>query len=200
MLLGTSVTWAAGEARVFPIKAFFYDATEGSRLDPGFRAQVDAETPAALASKIHQALNTAMKDKLGPLDSHTAGRTFTVSFHVTRATSFSVDKGNGNHDLVASVTAGLYFTNVLTGEILTTLSRSVVSRAVVPNNSNMGEEKGKLFGQALETLIGDLVTEAARNFSPTVVDAKITDRTGNLLVLNAGYSKGIQTGDSLSDT
>lgn len=199
MLLGPSVARAAGEAKVFPIKAFFYDATEGSRLDPSFRAQVSVETPAALASRIHQALNTAMKDKLGPLDSHTAGRTFTASFHVTRATSFSVDKGNGNHDLVASVTAGLYFTNILTGEILTTLSRSVVSRAVVPNGSNMDEEKGKLFGQALETLIGDLVTEAARNFSPTIVDAKITDRTGNLLVLNTGYSKGIQTGDSLSD-
>lgn len=198
-LLGTPLAWAAGEAKVFPVKAFFYDAGGSSHLDPRFRARVAAETPAALADRVHKALNAALADKLGPLDSRSAGRTFTVSFHVTRANSFSVDKKNGNADLVASVTAGLYFTNVLTGEILTTLSRSVVSRAVVPNSSKLDEEQGKLFGQAVDTLIAELVGEAAKNFSPTVIDAKVTDRAGELLVLDAGYAKGIQAGDTLSD-
>ena len=118
-----------------------------------------------------------------------------VSFHVPRATSYSVNKGNGNSDLVASVTA-LYFTNVLTGEISTTISNTVVSRAVISNNAKMDVEKGKLFAQALDTLIADLANHGARNFSWSVIDAKITDNIGNLIVLNAGYSKGIQTGSS----
>jgi len=200
LLLNSFSLWAGSDAKVFPVAAFFYDNTEKSTLDSNFRAKVDEIGIPVLGSKIKGSLTAAFKDKVGPLDRHTAERTFVVSFHVPRATSYSVNKGNGNSDLVASVTASLYFTNVLTGEILTTISNTVVSRAVISNNAKMDVEKGKLFAQALDTLIADLANDGARNFSPSVIDAKITDNIGNLIVLNAGYSKGIQTGDSLNDS
>jgi hypothetical protein len=201
LTLGSVMVRAATDVRVFPVQAFFYDATADSKLDPRFRARVDALKPLYLSSKIHDALAAALQGKVGPLTQGTVGHTFAASFHVTRATSFTVDKGNGNSDVVASVTASLYFTNVVSGEILTTISRSVVSRSVVAKNaSGIDTEKEKLFGQSLDTLMDDLVQEAVKTFSPTVVEAKVIDRAGDLLVLDAGYAKGIQTGDALNDS
>jgi hypothetical protein len=101
---------------------------------------------------------------------------------------------------VAAVSASLYFTNVITGEILTTISRTVVSRAVIGKNASVDLETGNLYSQALNELIKDLAEAAAKEFSPIVVDARVTDKIGNMLVLDAGYSKGIQSGDSLEDS
>jgi hypothetical protein len=183
------------------VQAFFYDAADGSKLDPRFRAKVEALQPVRLSTKVHEALRAALGAKVGPLTQGTSGHTFAVSFHVTRATSFVVDKGNGNSDVVASVTAGLYFTNVVSGEILTTISRSVVSRSVVSKSTDgIDAEKEKLFGLALDSLMDDLVQEAAKTFSPTVVEAKVIEQVGELLVLDTGYAKGIQAGDALSDS
>ncbi|MFA6970547.1 MAG: hypothetical protein WC208_04010 [Gallionella sp.] len=200
LLLTSFSVMAGSDAKVFPVKAIFYDDRSESVLDARFRLKVKEIGTTALAANINRSLSTALKDKVGPLDRKTADHTFVVSFHVPRATSYSVDKGNGNSDLVAAVTASLYFTNVITGEILTTISRTVVSRAVIANNGHVDVETGNLYSQSLNTLITDLADAAAKDFSPTIVDARVTDQVGNMLVLDAGYIKGIQSGDSLNDS
>lgn len=192
--------WAANEAKVFPVKAFFRDSSAASTLDPRFLAKVDSLGIAALSEKVYTQLNTALKSKIGPLSNQTASRTFAVSFHVTRASSYLVDKGNGNSDLVATVTASLYFTNVLTGEILTNITDTVVGRAVISNSSQINNEKDTLFGEQLDKVMSVLIDDAARNFNPTVIDIKVTDQVGKLLILDAGYNKGVQVGDSLNDS
>jgi hypothetical protein len=199
-LVGRAAFAGDGEAKVFPVRAYFYDAQESSPLDPRFRAMVGKLDAKALSAKVHAALSSALKDKIGPLDRNTAGRTFAVSFHVSRAISYGVDKGNGNSDLVASLTASLYFTNVLTGEILTTLAKTVITRGVVANSGLLDEEKEQLFAQANELVLSELAATAAKSFSPNVIDLRVTDVVGKLLVLDAGLNKGIQSGDSLSDT
>jgi hypothetical protein len=198
-LVGTAAFAGDGEAKVFPVRAYFYDAQDSSPLDPRFRAMVSKSDAKVLSAKVHATLGSALKDKIGPLDRNTAGRTFAVSFHVSRAISYSIDKGNGNSDLVASLTASLYFTNVLSGEILTTLSKTVITRSVVSNSGLLDDEKEQLFAQASELLLSDLADAAAKNFSPNVIDLRVTDVAGKLLVLDAGINKGIQSGDSLSD-
>jgi len=200
LLSATTPVWAGDNAKVFPVDAFFYDASPQSTLDTNFRAEIDTIGLSALKKHIHESLTKAFNGKVGPMDENTANRTFAVSFNVPRATSYSVNKGNGDSDLVAAVTASLYFTNILTGEILTTISRTVVSRAVIANSAPMDDEKKKLFAQALNTLIDELAADAGRDFNPVLVNAQITDQVGNLLVLDAGYSKGIQTGDQLEDS
>jgi len=200
LMLTSGPLWAESNAKVFPIAAFFYDNTEKSTLDKDFRSKVDEIGVPVLGNKISKSLVDAFKGTVGPLDKNTTEHTFAVSFQVPRATSYSVNKGNGNSDLVASVTASLYFTNVLTGEILITISNTIVARAVISNNAPINVEKGKLFAQALDTLIADMADEGAKNFNPIIIDAKVTDNIGNLIVLSAGYSKGIQTGDSLNDS
>ena len=199
-LLVYSTVDAASDAKVFPVKAFFRDDSVSSTLDPRFLAKVQSLGIAVLSEKVYAALNTALINRLGPLSKQTAGRTFAVSFHVTRANSYLVNKGNGNSDLVASVTASLYFTNVLTGEILTSISDTVVGRAVIANSSQIDGEKDALFLEQIDKLISILVDDAAKNFNPIVINLKITDRVGKLLILDAGYAKGIQVGDSLSDS
>jgi hypothetical protein len=178
---------AADKGQVFPVKAFFYDAAEDSNLDPAFKAQMTTLGNAALADKVHGALSAALQDRVGTLDSQTVGRTFATSMHVTRATSFVVDKGNGNSDVLTSVTAALYFTNVRNGEILMTVSRSVVVPAVVANaDLKNGGARGPLFARAVDTLIRDLAAEAGQRFSPVLVETRV------------GYAKGLQTGDDLN--
>lgn len=200
VLLTNPTVWAANEAKVFPVQAFFRDDSSASTLDPRFLSKVESLGIARLSEKVYTSLNTALKSKIGVLNNQTAGRTFAVSFHVTRASSYLVDKGNGNSDLVASLTASLYFTNVLTGEILTNITNSVVGRAVISNSSKINDEKDNLFGEQLDKLMSELINDAATKFNPSVIDIKITDRVGKLLILDAGYGKGIQVGDSLNDS
>lgn len=200
VFVGAVPGFAADGARVFPVRGVFFDAGLDSKLDPIFREKIKQLSVATLAQRVHEGLTHSFKSRVGPLNDSTAGNTFAVSFHVTRATSFSVDKGNGNSDVVAAVTGGIYFTNVASGEILTTISRSVVSRAVADNKVNLVTEKSQLFGQTLDALIVDLVEEAAKQFNPIVVEAKLVDRVGGLLVFDAGYNKGFQEGDQIEDS
>ena len=191
---------AAQEAKVFPVQGFFYDARSDSKLDPLFREQLTQQSAASLSRRVHDALQQAFGSRVGKLDHHTAGNTFAVSFHVTRANSFSVDKGNGNSDLIATLTGSIYFTNVISGEILTTISRTVISRAVAANRANLNAERGALFKQALDTLIHDLVTEAPNQFRPIVIETRLTDRAGELLILDTGYRQGLVAGDRIEDS
>lgn len=193
-------TLGAQEAKVFPVRGFFYDASADSKLDPLFRQHIQTQSAAELSAQIHGALSQAFGARVGRLNQSTAGNTFAVSFHVTRANSFVVDKGNGNSDVLATVTGSIYFTNVISGEILTTLSRTVISRGVAANSADLGAERRQLFHQALDTLVKDLMQEAPKQFQPVVIEARLTDRSGELLVLDAGYRQGLAAGDSVEDS
>ncbi len=183
--------------KVFPVKDFFFDSSAQSVLDAQFLEAVKARGTLSLAKGVGATLHTAFAGKIGPLDIHTVGRTFVVSFHVARATSYVVDKGNGNSDVVATVTASLYFTNVLTGEILTTFSDTVVGRAVIANTDDVKRTKAGLFSAQIDAVMQGLAADAAQHFNPVTVDTHVVDVIGNQLVLDAGFAKGIQIGDSL---
>jgi len=192
---------ATGEVRLFPVKAFFHDDSAQSTLDPMFlTACAHAGTP-AIASEVNDTLLSTFKDSVGSMDGYTAGRTFAVSFHASRATSYLVNKGNGNSDLVISATASLYFTNVLSGDILSTITKTVVNRMVVANSAatEINARKAELFERALHRLIAELATEAGNTFHPSVVNARVIAIRNGLAVLDTGYRGGIQEGDQISD-
>lgn len=200
VLVAPLLAQSAEPAKLFPVQGFFYDSAEDSKLDPLFREFVRQQSVASLAKRVHDALVPAFGARVGRLDQRSAGNTFAVSFHITRANSFVVDKGNGNSDVVVTLTGGVYFTNVISGEILTTLSRTVISRAVVARQADLATERRGLFGQALDTLLVDLTTEAPKNFNPVIIETQLTDRLGGLLVFDAGYKQGISAGDRLEDS
>ena len=156
-------------------------------------------TPARLGQYLHQAMHKAFAGHTGTLDRYSMGRTFVASVHVGRATAYRVDKGNGNAEVIATVGASLYFTNVQTGEILKTVTETVVSRAVVDNAQPQDAVARQQFDRALRDLMKTLVERGAKEFKPTVLDVKITDMQGDLLVLDSGYRRGVQEKDQLSD-
>lgn len=196
---GAALADADGQAKVFPLQAFFHNAREDSKLHPAFLSLVAAHTPAKLGAHLHKEMHNAFAGHTGALDRYSVGRTFVSSVHIGRATAYRVDKGNGNAEVVATVGASLYFTNVQTGEILKTVTETVVSRAVVPNAQPQDVVAGQQFDRALHELLKTLVERGAKEFRPTVLDVKITDMSGDLLVLDVGHRRGVQVGDQLSD-
>ncbi|NRT56027.1 hypothetical protein [Sphaerotilus uruguayifluvii] len=199
MLLASPVQAAGQDARVFPLKAFFHDDKSDSTLDPAFRDLVRSLGTQNLAAEAHRQMTAAFGDRIGALDRNTAGRTFVASLQVSRATSYAVDKGTGNRDVLATVTASLYFTNVRTGEILKTLSETTVSQEVVAGAGEVAGATRRQFERSLRSVIEQLVKRAGTEFRPSTVDVRITDQSGSLLVLDTGYRRGIQVGDQLSD-
>jgi hypothetical protein len=196
---GAAQADAESEARVYPLQAFFHNDRADSKLHPAFLSLVAAYTPAKLGEFLHKEMHKAFAGHTGALDRHSMCRTFVASVHVGRATAYRVDKGNGNAEVVATVGASLYFTNVQTGEILKTVTETVVSRAVVANAQPQDVVARQQFDRALRELMKTLVERGAKEFKPTALDVKITDLPGDLLVLDTGYRRGVQLGDLLSD-
>lgn len=196
---GGALADADEQARVFPLQAFFHNARADSKLHPAFLSLVAGYTPAKLGEYLHKEMHKAFAGHTGALDRYSMGRTFVASVHVGRATAYRVDKGNGNAEVVATVGASLYFTNVQTGEILKTVTETVVSRAVVDNAQPQDVVARQQFDRALRDLMKTLVERGAKEFKPTALDVKITDMPGDLLVLDVGHRRGVQVGDLLSD-
>ena len=168
----TAASYSAEAAKVFPVKGFFFDAKEDSKLDKIFQHQVkEVIGVPKLADDVFDKLNTAFGDRVGVLNASTVGNTFAVSFHVTRAVGYQVDKKNGTVDLITPITAGIYFTNIATGEILTTISRSSIGQSVVSANSDKNLDFGNLYRNTLYSLISDLTAEAAKSFNPIEIEA-----------------------------
>ena len=190
---------ASSDAKVYPVRGFFFDESSQSQLDPEFLNVVKKLTVDSLSDNVYSSLNAIFKGRVEALNQSSANHTFAVSFHVTRAISYKVDKGNGLFDLITPVTASIYFTNVVNGEIFTTISRTNIGGAVVSNTENVNAAIENLFSNTIKGLITSLADEAGKNFSPFMVEAKVTDQVGDLLVLDSGYGKGVQVGDSLED-
>ena len=112
LLLVPVFAQSAEPAKVFPVLGLFFDEREDSKLDPLFREFVRQQSRSILGQRIYDAMVPAFGARVGRLDQRTAGNTFAVSFHITRANSFVVDKGNGNSDVVVTLTGGVYFTKL----------------------------------------------------------------------------------------
>lgn len=194
----TNGTYAANEAKVAPIQGYFADLSEQSRIDPIWRKSVNQSVQAGV---IHAKLKHAFAEHLGELNRNTGHHTFTVSFHLTRATSYTVPKTNGTTDVVASMTASLYFTNVLTGEILTTVTDTVIAPATLAQSELAGTGKNArilaLFNAANAKLIDELIAQGKKKFAPRTIQAKVSDEFNGLYLLDKGYQAGVQEGDQL---
>ncbi len=195
------------EAKVFPVVDVFCDvcgdglAGSGhSSLDQAFVVLV--KDPAffhPLVASAFKSLSEAFAGKTSEISTRNADHVFAVSLNLTRATAYSVDKGNGNRDVVATVSGSVYFTNVITGEILTVVTKTEIARAVVDARDSIADTTANLYRSALGSLVPDLSSAAAQTFTPVLVEAKVSAALGKVFALDGGYERGIQTGDKLED-
>jgi len=199
-LVGLPAVSSGSEAKVFPVEDVFWDDTDASSLDKAFVTLVKPpEFFRPFVATTYKTLSDAFAGKTSDISSRNADHVFAVSLNVTRATAYSVDKGNGNRDVVATVTGSVYFTNVLTGEILTVVTKTEIGRAVIDGRDSVPDTTSTLYRSALVSLIPDLAEAAAKTFTPVLVEAKVSATLGKTFVLEAGYDRGIQTGDRLED-
>jgi hypothetical protein len=199
-LLGAPAVSVGSEAKVFPVEDVFWDDTDASSLDKAFVALV--KPPAffqPLVASTHKALSDVFAGKTSDISSRNADHVFAVSLNLTRATAYSVEKGNGNRDVVATVSGSVYFTNVVTGEILTVVTKTEIGRAVIDGRDSIPDTTNTLYRSALGSLVSDLADAAAKTFTPVLVEAKVSAALGKTFVLDGGYDRGIQTGDRLED-
>lgn len=59
--------FAAEQAKVFPVKAFFYDTGADSKLDPAFRNKISQLSVPALGAAVHTKLTAAFGSRVGNL-------------------------------------------------------------------------------------------------------------------------------------
>ncbi len=189
---------AGPNARVFPVSGVFWNQ-QTAAIDQRFMGKQDM---ASLASQVRTALDTAFAGRTGALTRQSAGDTFAVSFHLTRTAAYSARKADGNLELRTPVTGSIYFTNVVTGEILFATTSTNAALALVPAQvagPALQAEFDKLYAASLSALIGQLAGQAGAAFQPRAVEAQVTGQHNGLLLLSAGYRQGIQSGDSLED-
>lgn len=190
---------AGADARVFPVGGVFW-TENNTAIDQRFLRSLDASK---LRQQVQLALDAAFAGRIGQLTRQTAGDTFAVSFHLTRMASYTANKADHNIELRTPVTGSIYFTNVVTGEILfTTTSTNTAVALLAPRaleGAGRKNEEDKLYASALSALIEQLSQQAGKEFQPRTVEASITGSSNALLLLSAGYKQGLQSGDSLED-
>jgi len=190
---------AAADARVFPVAGVFWNESN-SAIDQRF---LRAQDTSKLRQQVEAALDAAFAGRTGPLNKQTAGDTFAVSFHLTRMASYTAQKADRNIELRTPVTGSIYFTNVVTGEILFTATSTNAAVALLAPEALQGAdrqvEEDKLYATSLSALIAQLSRQAGTDFQPRAVEATVQGNSNGLLLLSAGYRVGIQSGDSLED-
>jgi hypothetical protein len=190
---------AGADARVFPVAGVFW-TDNNSAIDQRFLRAQDAPR---LAQQVKAALDAAFAGRTGVLTRQTAGSTFAVSFHLTRMASYRADKADRNVELRTPVTGSIYFTNVVTGEILYTATSTNAAVALLARQALQGDgmqrEEDKLYAASLAQLIAQLSKQAGQEFQPRAVEASVNGNSNGLLLLSAGYKQGLQSGDSLED-
>lgn len=198
--LAAPAATAGADAKVYPVRGIFWDRGESKAIDQRFMQSLDMPK---LSQQVKDALDAAFAGRTGELTQQTGANTFAVSFHLTRMATYTARKPDGNLEIRTPVTGSIYFTNVLTGEILFTATSTNAALSLVSgkalNQEQLNAEADKLYAASLNALISQLCKQANADFQPRTVEAKVTALHEGMLLLGGGYKQGIQSGDSLED-
>jgi hypothetical protein len=197
-LLASSAAQAAPGLQLYPVRGVFFpvDDTPG-RVDADFRAAISAGEQPYFAAKFRERFPEAATT----ITEGTQRRTFAVSLQIARASRYTVKKANGTVDVYLPVTASLYFTNVMTGEVLYAATRTTIKTVtLMPAQARAGGEKTvALFADTFHDVVDDLVSDAKERFKPHTVSAKVVKVWSGLAVLGAGTDEGLARDDTLTD-
>lgn len=192
----TSPTVARGY-QLFPVRGVFFPAESSAHIDPDFNAAIAGGQQGYFEDAFRDRFPSAAKS----ITEGTQRRTFAVSLQIGRASKYAVPKPGGTVDLLLPVTASVYFTNVLTGEVLFTSTRTTVQPArVSADDAATGSAKlRELYLNAFRSVVDDLVGDAGERFRPSVVEAKVQKEWNGLAILAGGKDQRIGRDDVLID-
>jgi hypothetical protein len=128
-------------------------------------------------------------------------RTYVVSMQITRADQYSVNKPDGNVDIYLPLAVNVYFTNILTGEVLYSVTRTRYSNLTATKaDYASGQLKPRLeqaYRDNLKQLTSAVLEQAHSEFKPLQISATVTDTWKGYYILNKGVDAGIATGNEL---
>lgn len=128
-------------------------------------------------------------------------RTYAVSMQITRADQYSVNKPDGNVDVYLPLAVNVYFTNILTGEVLYSATRTrytnltVTQAAYTAGTSKVQIEQA--YRDNLKQLTTAVLEQANTEFKPLQISATVTDTWKGDYIVNKGVDAGIAVGNEL---
>jgi len=128
-------------------------------------------------------------------------RTYAVSMQITRADEYSVNKPDGNVDVYLPLAVNVYFTNILTGEVLYSATHTRYMNLTLTQASyTSGKAAGDIqqaFRDNLKQLTTAVLEQAQHEFKPLQISATVVDSWKGDYILNKGVDAGIGVGDEL---
>lgn len=192
---------AEGAYGLYPVPGLFVVGAQDkqTRIDADFTAGVrNGEAGQDFAARIRE----AFPESVSAINDSNKRRTFAVSLQIARASKYIVDKPDGTLDAYLPVTASIYFTNLMTGEVLYTLTRTEISVAtLVRADAAVGSSKVQaLFLANFRELLSSLIIEAREKFQPRTLTATVRGNWKGLALLDGGSHDGIKRDDRLLDS
>lgn len=171
------------------------DNAPDSKIDPAFR---DALDMAAASAQVDQTAHARFPAITATIDSSNRQRTLALSVQVTRASRYDIAKTDGTTDIYQPITLSAYLSNPMTGEVLQSFAQTRYSVQTVsgdPNSPEIAEKVRAAYRTGFAALLDSVLTDAAKNFKPYIVEAKAADTWHGYVILDKGYEAGIGKGD-----
>ncbi len=128
-------------------------------------------------------------------------RTYAVSLQVTRADQYSVDKEDGNTDVYLPLGINIFFTNIITGEVLYSASKTAYTNLTeTQDNYRSGRSSERIqaaYRENLKEVLTSVLTEASAKFKPLQISARVVDDWKGYLILDKGVDVGIAAGQEM---
>ena len=204
----TSNVFAASPVGLYIVPGIFFDdaapaasgsLSAGSKIDPAFRSSLDIGATVSLMQQRAQAHFPSLAQNL---DSGNRGRTLALSVQVTRASRYEISKTDGTTDIYLPITLSVYINNPMTGEVLQSFSQTrydVLTVSGAPTSDENASKVSAAYRADLSTLLDSVLTTAASQFNPYMVNAKVADTWHGYVILDQGYQAGIGKGDVMDD-
>ncbi|WP_297509216.1 hypothetical protein [uncultured Caulobacter sp.] len=133
------------------------------------------------------------------IDDGARTRTFVVSLQVPRVSEYAITKVNGTVERQLFLTASLYFTNIVTGEVLFTYNATAYRADVSTVNApapRLETRQARVF-ELYQSLIADLVQKSRHAFKPFEINARVQKGLGDLVQIDKGVADGLSFDDAL---
>lgn len=139
------------------------------------------------------------KAAVADIDSSSKHRVLVASLHLVRASQYSIPK-MGTTEYHFPITLSIVFTNPVTSEVVYSFTKT--SYAVVSLGGNESVECTQCLTanqENYDSLLKLLIDDAAKNYNPAQVEAKIVKIWNGLFILDQGMTAGIARGDDLTN-
>ena len=197
LLFSATATALPSGYKFYPVPGISFPSTSASLIKSQFRKLLAGPELDSFRGRFLKAFAADAEDTITDANKR---HTFAVSMQLVRASLFTVKKSN-RADVYIPITASVYLTNVMTGEVLYTVTRTdyVETTDMLSDIQDRSVGLDKLFLDNFHTLTDELVADVRAHFKPEVIATKVAREWSGLAILDGGQDKGLARDDTLVD-